>query len=248
MEKETKSKKRKKRKKRNYLLRFVMLILIGTGGYFFLSSDFFDIHKITVLNNSYYTQEQIVAVAEAQTGDNLFVLSTKKMKDRLLGDPYIRTAKISRRLPDHLLITVEEREESAAIPFDNDYIIIDGLGMILRKTDVEPKLTKLSGMTVANIETGTPLRVEENAVLNDTLKMLASMEENELYFKKIEISPIVIKAYIYDSLICEGTPENIMKGMDGLKDVLYDLYAKDVKRGVIKVGGDGHYSFSPESK
>ncbi len=240
--------RKRKRKKRNYLVRFVMLILIGAGGYLFLSSDFFDIQKITVLNNRYYTQQQVIALAEARIGDNMFALSTGSMKDKLLQDPYIRAVKISRRLPDNLVISVEERAESAAVPFDNDYVIIDGLGMILRKTDVEPKLTKLLGMTVANLETGTPLRVEENAVLNDTLKMLASMEENELYFKKIEISPMIIKAYIYDSLVCEGTPENIMKGMDGLKDVLYDLYAKGIERGIIKVGGDGHYSFSPEAK
>ena len=31
---------------------------------------------------------------------------------------------------------------------------------------------------------------------------------------EIEISAVVIRAYIYDSLLCEGTPENIMKNMD----------------------------------
>jgi cell division protein FtsQ len=98
---------------------------------------------------------------------------------------------------------------------------------------------------LSNIDPGTPLVVEENAVLNDTLKLLIAMEENELFFKKIEVSPIVIKAYIYDNLTCEGTPENILKSMDGLKEVLYDLYVQGIERGMIKVGGDGYYSFSP---
>jgi hypothetical protein len=32
--------------------------------------------------------------------------------------------------------------------------------------------------------------------------------------------------------------------MDELKDVLYDLFVQGIERGVIKVGGDGYFSFS----
>jgi hypothetical protein len=32
--------------------------------------------------------------------------------------------------------------------------------------------------------------------------------------------------------------------MDDLEDVLYDLYVQGIERGVIKVGGNGYYSFS----
>lgn len=242
--KDTKRKK-KKRKKKHYLLKFLFLILLCTGAYYFLTSDIFDIQEITVDNNSYYTVQQIIGIAEAKTGGNLFKVSTSDMRDKLLRDPYIKSAKISRKLPDKIVIEVLEREEAAAVPYGDKYIIIDNEGMILRQTDVEPVLTLLEGMTVTNIEPGTPLAVEENSVLSDTLPMLDKMEENDIYFKKIELSAIIIKAYIFDSLTCEGTPENIMKSMDDLKDVLYDLYEQGIERGVIKVGGDGYYSFSP---
>jgi cell division protein FtsQ len=240
-----KPRRRKKRRKKYYLLKLILFIMLGVGIYYFLTSNFFQIQELTVVNNKYYTAEQIISIGEIKKGGNLFQESTAEIKDKLLNDPYIKNIKVSRKLPDEIVITVEERKETAAIPFGESYILIDKEGMILRETDVEPTLPLLLGMTLSNIETGTPLRVEENAVLNDTLKLLEAMEKNGIFFKKIQISTIIIKAYIYDNLICEGTPENIMKSMDSLPDVLYDLYIKGTERGVIKVGGNGYYSFNP---
>lgn len=245
MKKDERGKKKKKRKKKRYLLKFIILVLICSGLYFLLTSSIFDIQKITVQNNKYYTSEQIIDIAGAKTGTNLFEVSLSKMKDKLLNDSYIKNAKLKRRPPGELKIIVEERQEKAAVPYGKSYIIIDGDGMVLRKTEVEPTLTLLQGMTVKTIEPGKPLVVEENAVLTETLGLLREVEKHELFFKKIDIANIVIKAYIYDQLVCEGTPENIRANLEPLNEVLYDLYKKGIERGVIKMGSNGYFSFSP---
>ena len=226
------------------MLKFVLLIGFLAGAYYFLTSPLFDIQKLTVKENRYYTPQQVISIASAKVGQNLFKASARAMRDKLLDDPYIKNAVISRKLPNELIITVEERQEAAAVPYGDDFLILDKEGMILRQTDTEPALTLVSGMTLTNIKIGTPLEAEENAMLSSSLKLLSAMEDHELFFKKILFSGIVIKAYIYDNLICEGSPENILKSMDDLKDVLYDLYVQGIERGVIKVGGDGYYSFS----
>ncbi|WP_027398722.1 cell division protein FtsQ/DivIB [Anaerovorax odorimutans] len=245
MEKNSTNRKKKKRKKKRYLLKFFIFIVLCTALYLFLTSSLFDIQKIKVENNNYYTSEQVISIAKAKAGKNLFKVSTSDMKERLLKDSYIKSVKVKRRLPDTIKIIVEEREEYAAIPYGEEYVIIDSEGMVLRKVSIEPKLTILLGMTVKNIDTGTPLEVEENSLLTDTLSMLKKMEKYDLYFKKIDISNIIIKAYIYDQLICEGTPENILNNMETLQEVLYDYYSKGIKRGTIKVGADGYFAFSP---
>lgn len=244
MEKETKRKK-KKRKKKHYLLKFTILTAFLVGMYFFFTSSLFDIQEITVENNKYYTVEQVISLAGAKTGENLFETSLSQMKEKLLADPYIKNVKLKRKLPAEVVIIVEERKEDAAIPYGNQYVVIDNEGMVLRKVDSEPTLTLLMGMTIENMEPGTPLKVEENAVLTDTLRLLREIKKYELYFKKIDLSNITIKAYIYDQLVCEGTPENIMSNLDSLQEVLYDLYTKGIERGVIKMGSDQYFSFSP---
>ncbi|MDD2189439.1 MAG: FtsQ-type POTRA domain-containing protein [Eubacteriales bacterium] len=237
--------KKRKRKKKHYLLKFVILLALATGLYFFFSSSMFDIQKITVEDNSHYTTEQLISLAGAKTGENLFDASLSKMKEKLLADPYIKNVKLKKRLPAEVVISVEERKEDAAVPYGSRYILIDSEGMVLRISDVEPAITLLTGMVVINMEPGTPLEVEQNALLTDTLKLLQQAKEHELYFKKIDISNLVIKAHIYDQLICEGTAENIMDNLDSLQDVLYDLYTKGIERGVIKMGSDEYFSFSP---
>ncbi|HYE69405.1 MAG TPA: hypothetical protein VEA58_12385, partial [Anaerovoracaceae bacterium] len=157
----------------------------------------------------------------------------------------MKNVKLKRKLPAEVVIIVEERKEDAAVPYGNKYIIIDNEGMVLRIADQEPALTLLLGMTIKNMEPGTPLEVEDNTALTDTLKLLEEVKEHELFFKKIDISSIMIKAYIYDQLVCEGKPDDILDNLDSLQEVLYDLYTKGIERGVIKMGSDKYFSFSP---
>jgi cell division protein FtsQ len=167
------------------------------------------------------------------------------MKEKLLADPYIKNVKLKRKLPAEVVIAVEERKEDVAVPYGDRYVIVDKEGMVLRTTDTEPALTLLLGLTIENMEPGTPLKVEENAALTDTLKLLAAVKKHELYFKKIDISKIMVKAYIYDQLMCEGTPEDIASNLDGLQEVLYLQYKQGIERGVITMGSDRYISFSP---
>ena len=245
MKENEKIRKKKKRKKKHYLLRFIVLVAFATGMYFFFTSSLFDIQQLTVDNNSHYTEEQVISLAGAKTGENLFEASLSQMKEKLLADPYMKNVKLKRKLPAEVVIIVEERKEDAAVPYGNKYIIIDNEGMVLRIADQEPALTLLLGMTIKNMEPGTPLEVEDNTALTDTLKLLEAVKEHELFFKKIDISSIMIKAYIYDQLVCEGKPDDILDNLDSLQEVLYDLYTKGIERGVIKMGSDKYFSFSP---
>lgn len=240
-----KKKKKKKRRKKRYFLRIILFVAFCVALYFFLTSSIFDIQKIAVENNNYYTQEQVISIAKIKTGKNIFETDISQAKEALLLDPYIKNTKVSRKLPDTVKIKVEERKEFACIPYGNEFVLIDKEGMVLRKTEVEPKLPLLVGMTVKSIDPGKPLEVEENSVLSDTLRLVDGMGEHELYFKKIDISNVIVKAYVFDQLICEGTPENILNKLGLLQEVLYGLHAQGIERGVLKVGTDNLIPFNP---
>lgn len=376
--------KKKKRRKKRYLLKFTILVALFVGAYFFFTSEIFDIQKIQVEQNSYYTAEQVISIAGAKTGVSVFKVHTGKMKNKLLANPYIQSAKVSRRLPNRLIITVEERKEFAAVAIENAdlsqitaappaaapdtgagigasspaavqttggaaqasgaptsasavtapnsgdpgpesavtapnsgapastagapapdqnaagqaaaggsppqngavqpsgeapapdavppaagagqpsgsaaspvplqppkigtlYVVLDKDGLVLRKTDKAPAIPVIYGLTVKEADPGKPLKAEENLMFSDTLNMVQSMNQNDLFFKKIQVSPVVVKAYIYDNLICEGPPDVIEKSMKSLKDTLYVLYQQGIQRGVIHASGDSHmpFTFSP---
>ena len=248
MVEEQKVRKKKKRRKKHYFLRLLLFIAIGIGVYYFLNSSFFDLEKITVANNTYYTKEQIIELSKAKTGINLlFQVDKDKIKKKLMKDPYIKSVKISKNIPNTIKIFVEEREEAAVIPYATSFILIDCDGLVLRKTDIEPKLPLLIGLTINDMETGKALGVEEKSTLTETLALLESTEDSSVVFTKIDISSVIIKAYIYEGLYCQGVPENILESIynGNLEKVLYDLYSRGIERGIINIGSDNYCSFNP---
>ena len=238
--------RKKKRKKKHYLLKFTILVALGTGLYFLLTSHLFDIQAITVADNSYFTSEQVVSLSEVKIGDNLFEVNLSDAKKKLLEEPYIKNAKVKRRLPGTVEIVLEERTEYAAVAYGMECIIIDSEGLVLRIVEERPELPLLAGLTTLEMTPGEPLVVEENYSLTDTLKLIEATKNTDLYFKLIRIAPVTLKAYIYDTLYCEGTPENLINGIENVEQVVFDLYNRGIERGVIKVGSDNYYSFSPE--
>ena len=252
MTEESQKRRKKYRLKKKYfwrraLLMVLLLSAIGTGCYFWLTSAFFDVREIVVEHNRHYTREQIIQMAGARVGENIFGVQTNRMRDALLEDPYMRSVRIRRNLPASIIITVEERSEAAKVPYADTFIVIDSDGLVLRRTATPPKLPLLMGMTIKAMEEGRPLEVEETSVLTGTLQMIETMENTDLFFMRIDISSILIRAHIFENLICQGTPENVKESMlsGGLQKLLYELYTNGVERGIIYVGSDNYFSFNP---
>ena len=242
-----KPRKKKKRKKKNYLLRLFVIIVVSVGLYYFASSEMFDIDKVQIENNQHYTIEQIKDKAGVKIGQNIFKFKKSELKEKLLKDPYFENVVIKRKFPSTIVIDVTERTEMAIIKRAGQNIVIDPNGLVLRVTDATPTVTELTGLRVKKVEAGKALQVDESALLADTLEMMKKLEGTELFFKKIEVANVTIRAYIYDQLICEGTPDNMMKSIanGNLETVIYEMYSKGIERGVIKVGSDNYCAFDP---
>ena len=240
---------KKIRKKKNYLLRFLIIAVILAGIGLFLSSVFFDIKTIEVEGNHYYTDDEVINLAGAKTGVNLFWgAGILEIDDHLLQDPYFAQVKVSRKLPSTLVIQVEERTQIAAVVYGDQYIVIDKDGTVLRKSDVDPKITLLTGLTVSKLNKGEPIEAEEASSLQTTLDMLDTMQDGDIYFKKIDVSKIVIRAYIYDTLVVKGTAKQMLSAIESgnLQKVVNNLFKNDTTRGTIHLGDHNYMPFSPE--
>lgn len=239
---------KKVRKKKNYLVRTLVVFACLAAVALFLSSGFFDIQNIEVEGNKYYTDGEVINIADATLGVNLFWgAGDSQIKANLEKNPYFSDIKVKRRLPSTLVIELKERAQIAAIVYGDKYVVIDKEGTVLRKSDVDPKLTLLTGLTISRLNVGEAVGAEETSTLETTLKMLSTMKEGDIYFKKIDVSRVVIKAYIYDTLIVKGTPKQMMKAIDSgnLQKVVNNLFNNDTTRGTINLGDHNYMSFSP---
>ena len=240
------SKKKKKRRRKHYFLRFCIFCVLVFGLYYFLNSDFFAVRKFEVSGNQYYTPAQIIEMSGLQSGVNMFFeTKTRPARNALLEDPYIRLAEIKRKPKDTIQIVIEERREYAAVPYGEQFVLIDREGTVLRVADEEPALPILGNMSITEMTPGKALQVEQAYMLTDTLSLLNLVEENDIYFKRIDFSTVIIRAYIYDDLYCEGAPANIRDNMASIQKLLQELYKEEITRGVIRVGTDNYLSYSP---
>lgn len=238
--------KKKREKKRLKIILFAIVFVVGIVIFSF--SSFFDVDSIDVVGNSYFTAEEIVNMAHAEPGKNLIYHPDKgNIVKYLEANPYIKKAKVSRGLPSTLIITVEEREQIAAIKYDDDFLIIDDTGYLLRKTRTVPKVTVIQGIKISKIEVGTEIGVKDEVLLEQTLDVLKAMRDHDLYFIDLDMSKMYIKANIYENLICKGTYQQMLDALnkDRLHKVLDKLFKQGIRRGTITFSDEGYASFLP---
>ncbi|MBQ8562670.1 MAG: FtsQ-type POTRA domain-containing protein [Firmicutes bacterium] len=231
------------------LMKLLILAAVLGAGIAFLASPMFDIAAYEVEGNSYYSDDEILVMGNCKTGGNIFwEAGLSDIQERLSRDAYMQEVTVKRSLPATVKITIEERKQTAAIVYGEKFVVIDGSGTVLRKTSVEPKIPVIKGLTISKMNVGQPIETEESVLLRQTLEMLASMEKGDMYFKKIEISKVQIRAFVDDSLICQGSPEQLMEAMEAgkLQIVIQELFEQDIERGTIKVSGEDYISFTPK--
>lgn len=245
-----KEKSTKRRKKHmNPFLKLGIGIAILAAVFLFLNSPLFTVEQFTVDGNSYYLEEEILTMGNCKTGGNIFWgTDCADIKARLEKDAYMSDVKVRRVLPHTVAIELVERKQIGAIVYGERYVVIDSAGTVLRKTEVDPKVTVMSGLTISKLEVGKIVEVEEKVRFRQAMELLQAAERGNMYFKKLSISKSGIDAYVLDNLVCAGTPEHITQAVkDGkLQIVVEELFDRKIERGTIKISGDNNVSFTPK--
>ena len=131
--------KRRRRSVRNKFLLFLKIMLIVAffagllwGFNYLYNSRYFKINSITVNDNSYYNDEEIINVANVAIGVNIFEVDKKSIEDRLKNQlVWIKSAALSKIFPDSIEISVEEREPFVRAAYGGKNYLIDDEGIVL---------------------------------------------------------------------------------------------------------------------
>lgn len=241
--------KKKVRKKKNYLVRLLVAAGILVCIVLFMMSSFFNVDTIAVKGNSYYKNAEVIEMSGITAGENLFFgVDKSEAIERLESDPYFDDVTIKKSIPGKITITVKERKQIAALKYGETYIILDAEGLILRKNEVDPKITILKGFKISDMTVGELIQVEEQQVLENALAVVKSADEGDFYFKKIDCSRVIFKAYVYDTLPVKGTAKQLKTSIDSgdLQKVVNKLMEDGTKRGTINLGNGNYVSFSPD--
>jgi cell division protein FtsQ len=246
--------RRGKRKKKYYLLKIVISVLALFGLYQFAMSPFFAIDRIVVQDNAHFTAAQVAELSGVTKGDNIFKTRTGWVKEHLGADPYIRSVLVERELPDSIRITVDERSEDVLIHTETETgtgfvaMCYDGVALRTGLADEKPLLPEIIGLTPLDMEVGKPMKVKEASMLKPCMDFLRTVQEHDFYVMRLDVSGVLVKAYIFEHLVCEGELKNLSENIDGIRKVVANLDSKGIERGTISVSGTGTCTFRPEDE
>lgn len=132
---------------------------------------FFKVQTITVAGNSRYTAGQIVEAGGIQVGDNMFFLNKYNASNRITAAlPYVETVRISRQLPDTLVVTVTECTAPAAVSQDGKLWLLSGDGKIVdSKTGDGAQYARVIGLSLIEPRIGMDIQVPEEETASRAL-------------------------------------------------------------------------------
>ena len=179
----------KKKKRRGFRLfcKFLLVFLLACFAisvYFGLTHDLFKIDYINVVGNVANEKEILISKSGVNIGDNIFLVSTSKIKKNLKELSNIESVNVKKNFPNILEIEVKENYVSAYINTASGLTTIDNYGKV---KEVATDNSKASGIQLKGIP-GTGLKVGENfSDDEDKVKFLLDIITKEYYFDIVSI-------------------------------------------------------------
>jgi cell division protein FtsQ len=196
----------RRRRKHRALLFFYLFtfVTVLTAAVALSLTVLFKIDSIEVQGTSRYSAEEIIRISGIRKGDNLFLTKTREAGQKIQSSlPYIGTAKVSRRLPAKIRITVSEEAASGAVEYNKKYAIVSASGKVLEFADSIPQgCPAIKGLKLSGAQVGKNIVYQDTsqeAVFRDLTAAIASSKLEKV--TTIDLSNSYKIQIIYDGRI-----------------------------------------------
>ncbi len=213
----------KKRKKKNLVHKiitwFIICVLLAGVGIVLSLTVFFKIGDISVEGNERYLTEEILSQCSIDIGENLFMSDTNNAK-RLLEKnlPYIYNAEVKRKLPDKIIITVEETQPIYYILNSDEetYTLLDDNFKVLESASENTGKMEITLAEIASAVPGEKIEFADENVSSSLDILAGTIRDNGFTeFTGISSEGLNNNYVIYDSRITFklGTTQDLEKKM-----------------------------------
>jgi len=160
----------------------VVLVVLCAVAYV-SSSRIFLVRSISIYGLSHTNKDQVLAILDLENGDNIFSWDMRSAKERLEKNPWIKSARISRRfIPASVKVTIREYMPIACTIFDNRRYLVSSEGKIFA---VAPET--YNGLMIRGIK-NLPLSVRDECLKN-VVNAVKLIEDKGGKVKSVDLSP-----------------------------------------------------------
>ncbi|HHW02987.1 MAG TPA: FtsQ-type POTRA domain-containing protein [Thermoanaerobacterales bacterium] len=208
-------------------------------------SPLFAVKNIQVVGNKNISSGEVIKAASFFYNKNLLMIKKAEVQKAISESVPVKEVRIGYRLPHTLVISIKEREITAAIPYLGSFALIDNDGIVVK---IVPKLDYLTipvvtGFDVTHASVARQPVIRSNAdsfrkflELISTASPIAS-EISEIHVTVDESNDTVFYLYTLDGFkVFLGSYEE--KKISIIKHILEDLRKNNRGKGELDVSGD----------
>jgi len=118
-----------------------LVVAIVAGAVALYRSQVFDVSSVEVLGAAQLTPEDVIARAAVPADATLLRFPADAIKERVLADPWVKDATVTRGFPHTLRIRIEERVALGIVNTGAGLFVVDGDGFVLSEQSAEATMT-----------------------------------------------------------------------------------------------------------
>jgi len=131
------------------------------------------VREVLVVGSSHVGSREVAEVAGLDDSDNLLLVSPAGVEDKVAELPWVKRARVSRKLPGTVRVKIVERKPAVVLSLRNERWTLDAFGNVLADGAVSAKLPVVAAATVQEPEPGARVQVAEIQAALSTWRSLS---------------------------------------------------------------------------
>ena len=216
------------------LLIFIVMLL--------MLSPWFNIKNIEINGLETLDKADIIRQVKLDKTTNILSFNNFIVKRRLKNNYYIESVKITKKLPNTIIIDISERQIVGYVPYINDYMYIDESGMVVDiKSSYTEQLPIIYGLNFDSFTIGKKLKTDNDEAFSIVMEITNAIKDKEdlKQILKIDISNLEdIHLYMENLDIILGNREGLNIKINTLNEIVKNfkpeekgfLYIDDINK------------------
>lgn len=220
---------------------FLLLILVIGGIVCLLTLPAFHTRYIQIENTDRKNEYILNEIEKLTAGKSIFLADRIKIKTEIEKDPYLVYKTITYRLPDRVVIHVEERQPKYYLTHMNNYLYMtyDGIVINAQKEPLSDNIPVVKGLTVNSFAVRETLNISDSYQLGELTAIMDKFVPVGLEYRisEIDMTDIVnIKMKTNDGHeIIFGTSEKSERKIEWIFAILDNIANEEGKKFSVDV-------------
>jgi cell division protein FtsQ len=160
----------------------IAAVILSIFSGFVFSLPIWQLKEVIINGNKYFTEEKIINIAKLPSGENIFLIDPDEIKARFSNIIQIKELRVSRKLPNKIVIDIIERKPFAIAVIDNLTTLIDDEGFIISKQNLASSIYRLDiakypvvrGISRKNLEKGIQLFSNDREFMSSAINLMSN--------------------------------------------------------------------------